>query len=383
MPNRTAIASGNWSNSAIWNGGLGLPTASDDVYANGQTVTIDQNVTIISLRSTGVGVNAGTFILNNGITVTANIIGGAATNPTTQISQSNSATIVGNVTGGQTRALTLSDASSINIIGNVTAGNGSLFHGIQHSSTGNLIVSGNVAGPTGAQSFGINQTENGNIYITGSVYSDTTVTSGHGIQSIGSINNIYVLGNVTGSRNAASFGINKTSLGTLSIQGTCLARTGSAVGLSSNSILIISGTISSSILTNGVQSTGTSATNLFTGPFYNTGSWNAVYAYRIQMLSTSSQWTFDTETAGVVKTLYTSNTLPGVPRENNVRRGVTYNFGLTGLLAMPDPTTVKAGVATDNTTGSAVLTPQDMFNVATQNITTSGSIGNLLILMIV
>jgi hypothetical protein len=45
---------------------------------------------------------------------------------------------------------------------------------------------------------------------------------------------------------------------------------------------------------------------------------------------------------------------------------------------MPDPTTVKQGVATDNTTGSAVLTAQDMFGVLTQNITTTGSIGTVL-----
>jgi hypothetical protein len=96
------------------------------------------------------------------------------------------------------------------------------------------------------------------------------------------------------------------------------------------------------------------------------------------MLSTSSQWTFDTETAGVTKTLYTSNLLPGVPQQTDVRKGTTYNFGLTGSLAMPDPTTVQLGVATDNTTGSAIFTAEDMFNVVTQNLTISGSIGNLL-----
>jgi hypothetical protein len=77
------------------------------------------------------------------------------------------------------------------------------------------------------------------------------------------------------------------------------------------------------------------------------------------MLSTSSQWRFDTETAGVSKTLYTSNQLPGVPQQTDVRKGTQYNFGLTGSLAMPDPTVVKNGVATDNTTGSAILTVQD------------------------
>jgi len=45
---------------------------------------------------------------------------------------------------------------------------------------------------------------------------------------------------------------------------------------------------------------------------------------------------------------------------------------------MPNSTTVKTGVATDNTTGSAILTAEDMFNVATQTLTDSGSIGNLL-----
>jgi hypothetical protein len=374
MANRTAIASGNWSDSAIWNGGLGLPTASDDVYANGQTVTIDQNVTIISLRST---IAAGTFILNNGITVTANIFGGVATNPTLQISQSNSATIIGNITGGQTRALIMSDASNITITGSVQPALGAVFHGIQHSSTGNLIISGNLSNNVLAQAFVINHLGTGNIIITGSLLNTNTSTAAHTISSTGN-GNVYVSGSVTGSRNVASFGINKTGLGTVSIQGTCIAQTGSAVAMTSAGILIVSGTISSSITAPGIQSTSTTATNLFTGPFYNTGSFNAVYAYRMQVFDQPTRWTFDTETAGVVKTLYTSNTLPGVPQQTNVRRGITYNFGLTGSLAMPDPTVVKTGVAVDNTTGSAILTPQDMFDVLTQNITTSGSIGTLL-----
>ena len=44
----------------------------------------------------------------------------------------------------------------------------------------------------------------------------------------------------------------------------------------------------------------------------------------------STSWRFDTEVAGGSKTLYTSNQLPGVPRQNNVRKGTQYNFGLTG-----------------------------------------------------
>ena len=93
---------------------------------------------------------------------------------------------------------------------------------------------------------------------------------------------------------------------------------------------------------------------------------------------TSTTWTFDTETAGVSKTLYTANQLPGVPRQTDVRKGTQYNFGLTGSLEMPDPSVVQAGIAVDNTTGSAIFTPQDMFNVLTQDIVTTGSIGETL-----
>jgi hypothetical protein len=143
--------------------------------------------------------------------------------------------------------------------------------------------------------------------------------------------------------------------------------------------MIIRGAVSASTTFSGFASTSTTATNLFTGPFYNTGSWNAVYAYRMQIIDpASTSWRFDTEVAGGSKTLYTANQLPGVPRQNDVRKGVQYNFGLTGSLEMPDPSVVKSGVATDNTVGSAIFTAQDMFDVLTQDIAQTGSIGETL-----
>lgn len=45
MATRFAIATGNWSNPAIWDNGVG-PVAGDFVYANGNTVTINQNVNV-------------------------------------------------------------------------------------------------------------------------------------------------------------------------------------------------------------------------------------------------------------------------------------------------------------------------------------------------
>jgi hypothetical protein len=51
MALRVAVATGNWSNPAIWNAGV-LPIAGDVVASNGFTVTIDQNVNVDLLTNT-------------------------------------------------------------------------------------------------------------------------------------------------------------------------------------------------------------------------------------------------------------------------------------------------------------------------------------------
>ena len=51
MATRFAVATGNWSNTAIWDNGV-LPTSSDDIYANNFTVTIDGTFTVLSIRNT-------------------------------------------------------------------------------------------------------------------------------------------------------------------------------------------------------------------------------------------------------------------------------------------------------------------------------------------
>lgn len=50
MAERYAVASGNWSNTATWDGGT-LPGVSDDVHAGSYAVTIDQDVTVLTLRT--------------------------------------------------------------------------------------------------------------------------------------------------------------------------------------------------------------------------------------------------------------------------------------------------------------------------------------------
>ena len=67
MALRTAVATGNWSNPAIWNGGV-LPTAGDTVASNNFTITIDQNINVGSLT------NAAQSIVNAIPTMTSDTV---------------------------------------------------------------------------------------------------------------------------------------------------------------------------------------------------------------------------------------------------------------------------------------------------------------------
>jgi hypothetical protein len=51
MAVRFATSTGNWSNTAIWDNGV-LPASDDIVHPNGFTVTLDQDITVGSLRNT-------------------------------------------------------------------------------------------------------------------------------------------------------------------------------------------------------------------------------------------------------------------------------------------------------------------------------------------
>jgi hypothetical protein len=300
-------------------------------------------------------------------------------------------TITGSLTpgGGQSAHVLYVDSSgSLNVSGSVV-GSGTAI-GIYNLSSGIVRIVGNVNGPTGTNgAVSIYNLLTGTIIVTGSVFGgDANFNGKWGIYNAGA-GSIYISGSVfAGQGGQQANGVANASVGLVEIIGTvtggvpggsgALASMGGAQNNGAGT-LIVRGTVSASIISPGVGAAGTTSTNIFTGPFYNTGSFNAVYAYRMQMIEPSStSWRFDTEVAGGSKTLYTSNQLPGVPRQNNVRKGTQYNFGLTGSLEMPDPTTVKSGVTVDNTTGSAILTAQDMFDVLTQDITQTGSIGETL-----
>jgi hypothetical protein len=426
MPNRWPIASGNWSDSAIWSGSL-IPTAADDVFTNNRTVTLDQTITVRSINNTSTGsavaggllnifgdfnitatpngISSGGATVTNGyikyynsgsITITATFL---QTRNTLENVGSGTINIIGDIrfpsTIGSTRTITNSAGGTIIVTGSITspAATTSANYAIQNSSSGSIFISGSVVGGSnGAAPYGINNASIGNVTVVGNVTGGTRPDAGSTSTAYGIYNastgTVAVTGSVQGGpigvgSNTSPIGIFNASIGTISISGSVIAGTGSGafgIGSTTAGTIIVNGPISSSIANVGISSTSTTAVNIFTGPFYNTGSYNAVYAYRMQVFNQPTRWTFDTEVAGVQKPLTTVESIVGVPASANVRNGVAYglNGNLTGSLKIPDPATVKVGVATDNTTGSAVLTAQDMFEVLTQDIVSSGSIGNAL-----
>jgi hypothetical protein len=391
-----------------------IPTASDDVWTNGFNITIDQDITARTLRNhpvtSPVIAQGGSFIVTGSHTITCtNPLSGGAGNLGTQSPVYGGFVCYGTPT---TSVLLVTGSNNIvNIVSDVMGPIGPNIASVLVRNTSIVNITGSLAGYTGF-AVGVDQGDGGVINISGSILGNY-IRIGGGAQSSGLyiVNNfvykkvniigniiaetgsnanalivtnanadIYVTGSVLNKPSSAWSGIllSGGTYYTVDISGSVRAGLASAISTTINGTYIVRGVVSASNAAAGISSTNTSATNLFTGPFYNTGSFNAVYAYRMQIIEPAAiSWRFDTETGGT-KTLYTSNQLPGVPRQTDVRKGTQYNFGLTGSLEMPDPSVVKTGVAVDNTTGSAILTAQDMFNVLTQDIVETGSIGETL-----
>jgi hypothetical protein len=225
MPDRWAVAAGNWSNTATWNGGT-LPGSGDDVFADGRAVTIDQDITVLSIRTTqrSGGTAGGSFSTSGTRTVNANSYAGT-TNCLTLSSGSGSRQN-GNCYGSNTTnsrvGTTVSDSCVLN--GDSYAGNGVSRNGASvepgGTQNGNSyggssacvgtvlsgIQNGSSFGGTASNAFGTQ------ILNSGIQYGDATGGTGginrHGtsIQAGG----IAIIGTATGTT-SGSFGVQSAS----------------------------------------------------------------------------------------------------------------------------------------------------------------------------
>jgi hypothetical protein len=185
MAIRHAVANGNWTNTATWNGGT-LPDIGDDVYANGFSISINQNINVSKI-STEICPNT--------------LIGGGSFGSTPNT------TLICDIISGTTLCLNCNNnlGTNLTIIGNVVANNASAIALIASAYITQLT--GNVHGGLVANAFGI-QTTNGLQVnnIIGNLISNVGVayaSSGTNNDSI--IGNIYASPSAVGVQNNGGF----------------------------------------------------------------------------------------------------------------------------------------------------------------------------------
>lgn len=135
------------------------------------------------------------------------------------------------------------------------------------------------------------------------------------------------------------------------------------------------------------------AKNILSGPFLSDTDGSVPFAaYKVFLQRNDTYFQFkDNSTDGYYDyanpnedqidnfTLYSAISVVDLPSEEDVRLGTEYgNQNYTGTLAVPLPSQVSLGIATDDTTGTAVLSASDVWSEQISNITTSGSIGERL-----
>jgi hypothetical protein len=324
----TSAASGNFSAGATWTGGV-VPTTGDEARAStGHTVTIDVNTTCDEISNAGTGL----FILNDGVTLTANVTHKSTTitRDCLQFSAASpaSASIVGNCTGG-----TVQGAQAVNV-----------------TSTGTLTITGNCTSGSGGGSIGAagaNNNSTGSLIITGDC-----------------------LGGPTG---AISSGARNNSTGSLTITGKCIGgvATVGASNISTGTMLIV-GTIEASEFIGGVGGTNRAQVTLLTGPFLTSPTFGVnpigCNAWRwASTLNTSTYIEVPTSDLLAKRNLVTADNVTGMPDEADVKDGVVYGPAneLTGTFAQ----TVSPAIE-DITKG--------VWDYALSAITTSSTIGTLL-----
>lgn len=416
MADKWPLANGNWSTAANWNNGT-LPQAGDDVYADGKTVAIDQDVNVGSIRTTtrSGGTAGGTFTVANARIITctgasANTIGilsGATTSCLTcsgtelitvnaPIIRGASSTIFGiNISGsapltinGQVRSHAINSTSTglITVYGDVIHDSGNAGNAMTISSS-SISVTGNVAPTSGNGSYSILATAaNCTITIVGSIFGGSGGAVVGGINTTtGSNQIINVTGNITGG--TSHFGLGIGGAGTVAtVTGNVTggsSASGASHGISQqannvNNRVVVYGTVTGSPTGNpGIYDSNTSGGwTIVSGSLIDSAQGDsAVFARRFRVIPTLNTYRRHANNTGYPNGgMITYGSLDYIPNNMpvpaNVRYGTVYaNNTYTGTCRVPAASSVAAGVAVDNTVGTAALTPSSIASAVASAVT--------------
>ena len=412
-----SAASGNFNAGATWVGGI-VPGVGDEARASTtHTVTITANVTCTELSNAGTG----TYVLNNGVTLTANVTHKSATLSvnclTFSAASPATASIVGNCTGATTGsggAVLCSGSGTLSVTGNVIGGSANNGNCVFNSSTGIVNITGNLTGGAATNSSAAYNSSTGTINVIGNVTASAsaggtnagagafTITgnvlaaaaTGVSNSSAGSVTitgivtaaaaagmtnsstgSVTITGNVLA---AAATGVNNSSTGPVTITGNITASTAAGVTNSSTATLTISGgTYTASTSANAVISTNASSVVRASGSFiYASNGFVPINAVKFTLLTTPTlaKTRYALNGSGTYVDMFTTDNSFGQAAITDVRFGTVYASGtLTGVAYIPAAGSVALGVPVDATTGTATLTEANVraaMGLATANLDT-------------
>jgi hypothetical protein len=374
MATITSAASGNWSNTATWVGGVVPGVADDAVIGAGHTVTADVDFTVLTLR--GATDATANIVITNSRTITCTATFGIASKNLNSggsliningvgITVNIYSNILGNSAFSQngTRAISVNAVCTCNIYGNLSASSSTTSNSnevilISANAVVNLL--GNVeinASTTTGRISGFNCNSNCTLNITGNLVGTLGSGNNNPVRAEAAACTINVTGNITANNSVA---ISSNQLTTINIVGNILAGTQPAINNFGSGVLIINGTVTASNASAAIISASTSAINVVNGLIFNTNGFNALYCIKILLGANTTSWMFQ-QYLSSNKTLYTPGVDLGNPVVTDVRTGVSYASGaLTGTLDVPPASSVAVGVPVDNTTGTAIISISDM-----------------------
>ena len=417
MAERYATKDGDWSDVTVWDGGASKPGASDDVYPNGFTVDIDEDITVNMLRNDAgstAAANGGFTVTDATRTINADLlIGATATAEANQlIRYSGTGTLTLN--GDPGYDATVSDVFCVSLEGSgdiVFTGDGTATHigsygqcvRLGSSGTGDFTFNGDIAVGTGtAYQYWLNGISgyagavniNGDVTAGAGYDSHAIVLQGSGLQPV------TIVGDVTGGTGGsyAATGLYHAGSGAQTVTITGDVRgTDSGTGIqygiyvtSGSSTVTVTGSISSGNMHPGAYIAGTliHSGNIGTGTagdvpivFGN----SARYWIHESSTFTHTYLTNDAGVAGDARSLYTGGTDIGNPAETDVRSGTTFGPAseYTGSLAVPGAQYVSQGVSVDATVGtlsspSAADIADAVCDEVLSGHTTAGTLGKVL-----
>lgn len=323
MAERRAIASGNYSNPAIWDSGLGVPGSSDIVRANGFLIVFDVSATasMFSNAPYGLAVNGGQFRVGvSGITIIGDWLHGTVTSFSVS-----SVNLTWTMIGDSLNAPTATNSGG----------------GISINANGStLYYFGNLTGYGGGSNCSsmIFQSLSGNLYFTGTATSGVQ-SNNHGILIVSAASAV-----LNGTfYNSIGGGIGTAVNGGLTCQGGGIPVTVNGGAIAVNNAIY-----------NNFGIINTYATTAMVIDYAECSSeGNHPVAGPVKYRNTSPTFKIVKVDNSYVTLVDPSSIANYLPAAQDVRKDTVYAAGYrTGTLAVPPKAAVVVGVPTDDGLGT-------------------------------